>query len=60
MVLGSAIGLKVLEDIPYIIGVDKFLDELPEEQKLAWLKDMGATTASNGAVGLYHVERCNS
>ena len=56
MVLGSAIGLKVLEDIPYIIGVDKFLDELPEEQKLAWLKDMGATTASNGAVGLYHVE----
>jgi len=56
MVLGSAIGLKVLEDVPYIIGIDKYLDEFNEEQKISYLKDMGATTASNGAVGLYHVE----
>ncbi len=55
-VLGSAIGLKVLEDVPYIVGMEKFLEELNEEQKISYLKDMGATTASNGAVGLYHVE----
>jgi predicted aconitase len=56
MLLGSAIGLKVLEDVPYIVGMEKFLEELDEEKKISYLKDMGACTASNGAVGLYHVE----
>ncbi len=56
MLLGSAIGLKVIEDVPYIAGIDKYLEEFNEEQKLSYLKDMGAATASNGAVGLYHVE----
>jgi hypothetical protein len=55
-VLGSAIGLKVMEDVPYIRGLDKFLgNDLTQEVK-DYLKDMGAATASNGAVGLYHVE----
>ena len=55
-ILGSAIGLKVMEDVPYIRGLDAFLGgELNEEVK-AYLKDMGAASASNGAVGLYHVE----
>lgn len=55
-VLGSAIGLKVMEDVPYIRGLDKFIGtELNDEAK-SYLKDMGAATASNGAVGLYHVE----
>lgn len=55
-VLGSAIGMKVMEDVPYITGLDRFLgNELNEDAK-AFLKDMGAATASNGAVGLYHVE----
>ncbi len=55
-VLGSAIGLKVMEDVPYIKGLDKFLGtELTDDVK-AYLKDMGAATASNGAVGLYHVD----
>ena len=55
-VLGSAIGLKVMEDVPYIKGLDKFIGtELNDEAK-SYLKDMGAATASNGAVGLYHVE----
>lgn len=55
-VLGSAIGLKVMEDIPFIKGLDKFIGtELNDEAK-SYLKDMGAATASNGAVGLYHVE----
>ena len=35
--LGSAIGMKVMEKVPYV-------------------KDFGAATASNGAVGLYHIE----
>ena len=53
--LGSAIGMKVMEDVPYIVGLDKWLGELNEDAK-TYLKDFGAATASNGAVGLYHVE----
>ena len=52
--LGSAIGMKVMEDVPYIKGLDKWLGSLDDAAK-ACLKDMGAATASNGAVGLYHV-----
>jgi len=55
-VLGSAIGLKVLEAVPYITGLDRFLASRPLEMITAYLKDMGAAAASNGAVGLYHVE----
>ena len=54
--LGSAIGMKVMEDVPFITGMDKWLGtELNDETK-AYLKDFGAATASNGAVGLYHIE----
>lgn len=53
--LGSAIGMKVMENVPYIVGLDKYLPSLDDEAK-AYLKDFGAATASNGAVGLYHVE----
>ena len=53
--LGSAIGMKVMEDVPYIIGLDKWLGQLDDNAK-TYLKDFGAATASNGAVGLYHVE----
>ncbi len=55
-VLGSAIGMKVMEDTPYVTGIDGFLNDLPESSVRDYLKDMGAATASNGAVGLYHVE----
>jgi predicted aconitase len=54
--LGSAIGIKVMEDVPYICGLDKFLGEGLNPSTEAYLKDMGAATASNGAVGLYHAE----
>lgn len=54
--LGSAIGLKVVEDVPYIIGLDKWLNNKLDDDAKAYLKDFGAATASNGAVGLYHVE----
>ncbi len=54
--LGSAIGMKVMEDVPYITGLDAWLgNELNDDVK-AYLKDFGAATASNGAVGLFHVE----
>lgn len=55
-ILGSAIGIKVMEDVPYVVGLDKWIGtELTDECK-AYLKDFGAATASNGAVGLYHAE----
>lgn len=53
--LGSAVGMKVMESVPYIKGLDKWFTALDEDAK-TYLKDFGAATASNGAVGLYHVE----
>ena len=55
-VLGSAIGLKVMEAVPYIMGLAPFLGGQLDDSAKADLKDMGAASASNGAVGLYHVE----
>lgn len=54
--LGSAVGMKVMEDVPYIVGLDKWLGDRLDEAACTYLKDFGAATASNGAVGLYHVE----
>ena len=54
--LGSAIGMKVMEDVPYITGLDKWLGNELNDTACAYLKDFGAATASNGAVGLYHIE----
>ena len=54
--LGSAIGMKVMEDVPYITGMSKWLGDQLNEDACAYLKDFGAATASNGAVGLYHME----
>ena len=54
--LGSAIGMKVTEDVPYITGLDKWIGRELNDETCAYLKDFGAATASNGAVGLYHIE----
>lgn len=54
--LGSAIGMKVMEDVPYITGLDTWLGSELNDGVKAYLKDFGAATASNGAVGLFHVE----
>jgi predicted aconitase len=54
--LGGAIGLKVLEDVPYIKGLDRFLGSELTLKCLDYLKEMGAACAAIGAVGLYHVE----
>ncbi len=56
-ILGSAIGMKVMEEVPYVYGLDEYLKDLPDEDTIAYLKDFGAATASNGAVGLYHIDK---
>jgi predicted aconitase len=55
-VLGSAIGMRVVEDVPYIVGLDRLLGPGLSESTIDYLKDMGAASASSGAVGLCHVE----
>ena len=47
--LGSAIGMKVMEDVPYVIGLDKWIGTELNDSTCAYLKDFGA-------VGLYHIE----
>ncbi|MBQ2716031.1 MAG: DUF521 domain-containing protein [Clostridia bacterium] len=54
--LGSAIGMKVMEDVPYVIGLDKWIGSELDDSACTYLKDFGAATASNGAVGLYHID----
>ena len=54
--LGSAIGMKVMEDVPFITGMEPWLGTELNDENCAYLKDFGAATASNGAVGLYHIE----
>ena len=54
--LGSAIGMKVMEDVPFITGMNEWLGTELTDEVCAYLKDFGAATASNGAVGLYHME----
>ena len=53
---GSAIGMKVMEDVPFVTGLSQWLGTELNDEACAYLKDFGAATASNGAVGLYHIE----
>ncbi|MBQ8302477.1 MAG: DUF521 domain-containing protein [Clostridia bacterium] len=53
--LGSAIGMKVMEDVPYVYGLNQYLGTELDDAACTYLKDFGAATASNGAVGLYHI-----
>ncbi len=55
-ILGSAIGMKVMEDVPYVKGMNEWLGNDLNDDAKAYLKDFGAACASNGAVGLYHIE----
>ena len=54
--LGSAIGMKVMEDVPYVKGMEQWLGTELNDENCTYLKDFGAATASNGAVGLFHIE----
>jgi hypothetical protein len=55
-VLGSAIGLKVIDGVPFISGLDTYMGGEITKENMHRLKKMGSATASSGAVGLYHVE----
>lgn len=55
-VLGSCIGMTVMDNVPYIRNLGEYFDNELNRKAMDYLKDMGAATASNGAVGLYHVE----
>ena len=48
--------MKVMEEVPYIKGMEPWLGTELTDSVKAYLKDFGAATASNGAVGLYHIE----
>jgi predicted aconitase len=57
--LGGAVGTKVVEQIPYITGIDQWIpmeDGKPDLVAMGKLKAFGSSTASSGAVGLYHME----
>jgi predicted aconitase len=54
--LGAAIGMKVLEDVPFIVGLDSFLGPGSGEETVDYLREMGAACATYGAVGLFHVQ----
>ncbi len=45
-----------MEEVPYVKGLDKWLGTELDDEACAYLKDFGAATASNGAVGLFHIE----
>jgi predicted aconitase len=55
-VLGTAIGLKVIDANPFITGIDKYIGKEITNDNMWILKKMGSATAAAGAVGLYHVE----
>jgi predicted aconitase len=55
--VGTGIGTKVVEDVPYITGIEKYFEDgKVTADNLHLLKAMGSATAASGAVGLYHVE----
>jgi predicted aconitase len=54
--LGAAIGRKVMADVPFIVGLDRFLGPGLNEETMDYLHEMGAACATFGAVGLYHVK----
>jgi predicted aconitase len=54
--LGAAIGKKILEGVPFIVGLDRFLGPGLSEETRDYLHEMGAAAATYGAVGLYHAE----
>ncbi len=55
-VLGAAVGKTVMADVPYIIGLDRFLGHGINSRTWDYLHELGTAAASTGAVGLFHVE----
>jgi hypothetical protein len=55
-VLGTAVGIKVIDGVPYITGLEQYMGTEVSNENMHLLKKMGSATAACGAVGLYHVE----
>jgi len=55
-VVGTAIGRKVVEDVSYISGLEKYFPKGVNNENMHLLKQMGSASAASGAVALYHVE----
>ena len=55
-VLGTAVGLKVVDANPFYTGLAKYFDSKITNDNMHILKKMGSASAASGAVGLYHVE----
>jgi predicted aconitase len=55
-VLGSAVGLKVVDANPFYTGLEKYFGGEITNDNMHLLKKMGSASAASGAVGLYHVE----
>ncbi len=53
--LGAALGQKVQGDVPYIVGMKKWLGTELTEAVCGYLKDFGAAATSVGSMGLYHI-----
>jgi predicted aconitase len=54
--LGAAVGSKVLADVPFVVGLDRFLGPGLNAKTRDYLHEMGAACATAGAVALFHVE----
>ncbi len=55
-ILGAAIGNRVMAGVPYIKGLERFLDPILDPFTIDYLQDMGAMCGTYSAVDLYHVE----
>ncbi len=54
--LGTAIGLTIQTGVPYLSGLDRFLNNDLDETTMDYLNNMGAMLATYSAVSLFHVE----
>ena len=54
--LGAIIGRRVIADVPYVVGLDRWLDPALDRRTQDYLHELGAAAATAGAVGLFHVE----
>jgi predicted aconitase len=59
-VLGAAIGIKVVEDVSFIVGIDQYFEGGITGENLHKLKAMGASTAANPTSSVIDVSRCFS
>lgn len=54
--LGFIVGETILDDVPYIIGMDSHLALPHDSPTLQYLHDFGTNCAVGGGVGLFHIE----